>query len=148
MNEPVGSVTVWPGELVGTEIQESEVPRLIDELPLVAVLGARAQGVTVVRGAEELRTKESDRISAVVGNLRAVGVRAEEYRDGFKVEGADHPLLGTVLTRGDHRIAMAFGVLGALAGHRVDIDDPGAADVSFPGFWSLLRGLTSGEGTV
>ncbi len=139
VDEPVGTVTVWPSALRGTEIRDDEVPRLIDELPLVAILGARAEGTTVVRGAGELRAKESDRIAAVVGNLRAVGVRAEEYEDGFEVAGADEPLRGTVLTHGDHRIAMAFGVLGALAGSRLEIDDPGAADVSFPGFWALLR---------
>jgi 3-phosphoshikimate 1-carboxyvinyltransferase len=146
VDEPVGSVTVWPGELEGTEVDAEEIPRLIDELPLVAVLGARAQGVTRIRGAEELRAKESDRIAAVVGNLRALGVRAEERPDGLEVEGSDRPLLGTVLTEGDHRIAMAFGVLAALAGNRVEIDDPGAADVSFPGFWKLIRRVATGQG--
>ena len=145
--EPVGSVTVRASELHGTDVLPEEVPRLIDELPLVAVLGARAQGVTRIRAAEELRAKESDRIAAMVANLRALGVRVEEYEDGLEVEGADRPLLGTVLTRADHRIAMAFGVLSALPGNRVEIDDPGAADVSFPGFWELIRGIASGGAT-
>lgn len=145
--EPVGSVTVRASELQGTDVLPEEVPRLIDELPLVAVLGASAQGVTRIRAAEELRTKESDRIAAMVGNLRALGVRVEEYEDGLEVEGTDRPLLGTVLTRADHRIAMAFGVLAALPGNRVEIDDPGAADVSFPGFWELIRGIASGDET-
>ncbi|MEX2472129.1 MAG: 3-phosphoshikimate 1-carboxyvinyltransferase [Gemmatimonadota bacterium] len=142
--EPMGSVTVHASELSGTDVLPEEVPRLIDELPLVAVLGARAQGVTRIRAAEELRAKESDRIAAMVSNLRALGVSVEEYEDGLEVEGSDRPLRGTVLTRADHRIAMAFGVLAALPGNRVEIDDPGAAGVSFPGFWELMGGIASG----
>ena len=75
---------------------------------------------------------------AVVENLRALGVRAEELADGMVIEGSDQPLAGRVACRGDHRIAMAFGVLGALPGNTIDIDEPEAADVSFPGFWGLL----------
>lgn len=142
--EPVGSVTVRASELRATDVLPEEIPRLIDELPLVAVLGARAQGVTRIRAAEELRAKESDRIAAMVSNLRALGVTVEEYEDGLEVEGSDRPLLGTVLSRADHRIAMAFGVLAALPGNRVEIDDPGAAGVSFPGFWELIRDIASG----
>ena len=145
VDEPVGSVTAWPGALKATDVAAEEVPRLIDELPLVAILGARAQGTTRIRGAEELRAKESDRIAVMVGNLRALGVRVEERPDGLDVEGSDRPLLGTVLTRGDHRIAMAFGVLAALKANRVEIDDPTVADVSFPGFWKLLRGVATGR---
>lgn len=144
VGEPMGSVTVHPSELRGTDVLPEEVPRLIDELPLVAVLGAQAQGVTRIRAAEELRAKESDRIAAMVSNLRALGVTVEEYEDGLEVEGSDRPLRGTVLTHSDHRIAMAFGVLAALPGNRVEIDDPGAAGVSFPGFWELIRGIASG----
>jgi 3-phosphoshikimate 1-carboxyvinyltransferase len=139
--EPVGQVTIGPAALRAVDVGAEEVPRLIDELPLVAALGATAEGVTSIRGAEELRAKESDRITAMVENLRAVGVRAEERPDGLDVEGTDAPLRGSVRTRGDHRIAMAFGVLGAVAGNRIEIDDRGAADVSFPGFWSLLDRL-------
>jgi len=146
--EPVGTVTAEPGTLRGATVEGAEIPRLIDELPLVAVLGARAEGVTRIRGAEELRAKESDRIRAMVENLRAVGVRAEEYEDGLEVEGTDAPLVGDVRTEGDHRIAMAFGVLGALPGNRIRIDDPGAADVSFPRFWATLASVGGGERTA
>lgn len=145
VGEPMGSVTVRASELRGTDVLPEEVPRLIDELPLVAVLGARAQGVTRIRAAEELRAKESDRIAAMVSNLRALGVTVEEYEDGLEVQGSERPLRGTVLTRADHRIAMAFGVLAALPGNRVEIDDPGAAGVSFPGFWELIRDIASGD---
>lgn len=141
--EPVGSITTEPAELRAVEVGGDEVPRLIDELPLVAALGAVADGVTSIRGAEELRAKESDRIAAMVENLRAVGVRAEERPDGLDVEGTAAPLRGTVRTRGDHRIAMAFGVLGAVGANRIEVDDRGAADVSFPGFWSLLERLAA-----
>jgi len=139
--EPIGSIHTRPGPLRQTDVGEAEVPRLIDELPLVAVLGARAQGVTRITGAAELRAKESDRIRALAENLRALGVRADELADGLEVEGTDRPLRGRVRTHGDHRIAMAFGVLGALDRNQIEIDDPAAADVSFPGFWTLLGEL-------
>ncbi|NJD18390.1 MAG: 3-phosphoshikimate 1-carboxyvinyltransferase [Gemmatimonadetes bacterium] len=143
--EPVGTVTARPSVLRGVQVGGDDVPGLIDELPLVAVLASRAAGETRVRGAGELRHKESDRIRAVVENLRAVGARAEELPDGFVVEGSEAPLSGRVQTRGDHRIAMAFGVLGALPGNDVTVDEPEAADVSFPGFWKLLRSAVEGR---
>lgn len=114
---------------------------MIDELPVLAVLAARAEGETVVRGAEELRAKESDRIRAVVDNLRTIGVEAEELPDGFVVRGTDRPLAGRVRTHHDHRIAMAFGVLGALPGADLEIEAPEIVDVSFPGFWETVRSL-------
>jgi 3-phosphoshikimate 1-carboxyvinyltransferase len=140
--EPVGSVTVGSADLRAATVTGDEIPRLIDELPLVAVLGARAAGTTRITDAVELRAKESDRISAMVNNLRAIGARAVELEDGLEVEGSDRPLKGRVRTEGDHRIAMAFGVLGAIPGNDIEIDDPGAADVSFPGFWKTLRAAT------
>ncbi len=133
-----GAVVAGPGELGGVTVCAEEVPGLIDELPLLAVLACRARGETRVEGAGELRHKESDRIRAVVENLRAVGARAEELPDGFVVEGSPGALSGHVHPHGDHRIAMAFGVLGALPGNRITVDEPEAADVSFPEFWDLL----------
>ncbi len=140
--EPVGTLTVEEGPLEATEVGPEEVPGLIDEVPLIAVLASRAEGATRVTGAADLRHKESDRISAVVENLRAVGVDAEELPDGMVVHGTDRPLAGRVRTHGDHRIAMAFGVLGAAPGNDIEIDDPDAASVSFPRFWALLRHVT------
>jgi 3-phosphoshikimate 1-carboxyvinyltransferase len=134
---------VGPSDLRAVTIQAAEVPALIDELPMIAAMGARAEGVTSITGAEELRAKESDRIAAMVENLRALGVRVEERPDGLDVEGSDAPLSGRVRTRSDHRIAMAFGVLGAVGGNEIVVDDRGAADVSFPGFWPLLERLTA-----
>jgi 3-phosphoshikimate 1-carboxyvinyltransferase len=139
--EPVGEIAATAGPLRGTRVEGDEVPSLIDELPVLAVLAARAEGETVVRGAEELRAKESDRIRAIVENLRAVGADAEELPDGFVVRGSDRPLEGRVRTHHDHRIAMAFGVLAALPGCSIRIEDPAVVDVSFPDYWATLRAL-------
>jgi len=141
--EPVATVVCGAGDLQGIVIPPAEVPGLIDELPLIACVAARANGETRVTGAGELRVKESDRITVVVDNLRAIGVDAEELPDGFIVRGSDKPLKGRVLTHGDHRIAMAFGVLGAIAGNELEIDDPACCVVSWPSFWDDLRALTS-----
>jgi 3-phosphoshikimate 1-carboxyvinyltransferase len=139
--EPVATLLCSVAELHGITIAPEEVPGLIDELPLLAVVAARAAGETRVTGAEELRVKESDRIAAVVAGLRAVGADAEELPDGFIVRGSDRPLRGRVVTHGDHRIAMAFGVLGALPGSAIEVDDPSCCAVSWPSFWDDLRAL-------
>lgn len=140
--EPVASIVVEQGgvarPLRGVTIMPEEIPSLIDELPLLACVAARAEGETRVTGAAELRVKESDRIRAVVGNLRTLGVDAEELPDGFIVRGSDRPLAGRVVTHGDHRIAMAFGVLGAVAGNAITLDDPSCVAVSYPTFWDDL----------
>jgi 3-phosphoshikimate 1-carboxyvinyltransferase len=141
--EPVGAVTVAPGALRGVVVSGDEVPRLIDELPLIAALGAHAEGVTSIRDAEELRAKESDRISAMAENLSGLGVDVEERPDGLDVHGTGRPLRGRVECRDDHRIAMAFGVLGAVGSNEIEIDDPAIAGVSFPGFWELLGRLAA-----
>ena len=141
--EPVGTLITVPSELTGTEIDEREVPGMIDEFPILAVLAARAQGVTRITGASELRVKESDRIKVLVENLRTVGVEAEELKDGMEIVGTDRPLTGRVPSHHDHRIAMAFGILGAVPGNRIEVEKPGVADVSFRGFWECLRRLTS-----
>jgi len=143
--EAKGTVSASLSSLTGTHVGAAEVPRMIDELPLVAVLGARAQGETSIRGAQELRAKESDRIDAVVRNLRVLGVDVEEHEDGLIVLGSDRPLKGRVEAFDDHRIAMAFGVLGAAPGNDIEVDDPHASGVSFPGFWELLRELGAGS---
>jgi 3-phosphoshikimate 1-carboxyvinyltransferase len=143
--EPVGNVAVRAGTLRAVSVAGDEVPALIDELPLVAVLASRARGETYVRDAGELRHKESDRIATVVENLRAIGAEADELPDGLVVRGSKRPLEGVVRTRGDHRIAMAFGVLAALPDTRIQIDDPGVAGVSFPGFWELVGTLGHGS---
>ena len=130
-------------ELRGVTIGKDAISTLIDELPLLACLAAYAEGETRVSGAEELRVKESDRISAVVSNLQALGAQAEELPDGFVITGTRPRLRGTVVTRGDHRLAMAFGILAALPGNEIAIDDRDCVAVSYPGFWDDLRHVTS-----
>ena len=139
--EPVAALRVSPGPLRGTRIEGAEVPTLIDELPVLAVLATRASGETTIRDAGELRLKESDRIGALVANLRALGAEAEELPDGLVVQGNEKPLRGLVQAASDHRIAMAFGVLAQLPGNEIRIDHPETAAVSFPGFWQELRAL-------
>jgi 3-phosphoshikimate 1-carboxyvinyltransferase len=140
--EPTGRISATQSELHGVSVNESKVPSMIDELPLLACVGARASGTTEIRGAGELRVKESDRIATVVSNLRAVGASAEELPDGLVVTGSNAPLRGRVVTHGDHRIAMAFGVLGALPGNEIEIDDPACVAVSYPAFWDDLARVT------
>lgn len=136
--EPAGSLIVHSSELTGCEVGGEEIPGLIDEVPILAAAAARAQGLTRITGARELRVKETDRIMAVVSNLRAIGVEAEELEDGMEIQGSDRPLRGRVETFGDHRIAMAFGVLGSLPGNHIEMDGREVTGVSFPGFWELL----------
>ena len=141
--EPYGDVTVRPSHLIGVEVGEAEIPGLIDELPLVAALGALAEGQTRITGAAELRHKESDRIRAMVTNFRALGIETEELADGMVVAGRDRPLSGLVKAWEDHRIAMAFGVLDALPGNDVQVDYPAVANVSFPGFREIMQTLSA-----
>jgi 3-phosphoshikimate 1-carboxyvinyltransferase len=144
--EPVSDLVVRPSQLRAVTAGGEDIPAAIDEIPVLAILAARAEGETRITGAGELRVKESDRIAAIVAALRAVGAQAEELDEGLVVVGSDHPLRGRVATHGDHRIAMAFGVLGALPGNEIEVDDPGCAAVSYPGFWEVLRGLAGGGG--
>ncbi len=136
--EPVARLVVSPRLLRGITISPEVVPSLIDELPMIACVAARAEGETRVTGAAELRVKESDRIAVMVQNLKAIGADAEELPDGFVVRGSDRPYRGRIQTHGDHRIAMAFGVLGALDGNAIEVDDRDCVNVSYPGFWSDL----------
>lgn len=136
--EPVADLIVHPSVLRAVEVAGHEVPAMVDELPILAVMAARAEGETRITGASELRVKETDRIAALVRNLRAIGVAAEELEDGLVVVGTDAPLEGDVASYGDHRIAMAFGVLGALPGARIRVDTPQVTDVSYPDFWTEL----------
>lgn len=142
--EPAGDLVVRRSELRGVSVGGDMIPGLMDELPVLAVVATRAEGVTEIRDAAELRVKESDRIRAMAMNLSRVGARVEELPDGLRIEGGGGTLEGGVQALGDHRVAMAFGILGALPGQRVTVDDSEAAAVSFPGFWKLLDELRSG----
>jgi 3-phosphoshikimate 1-carboxyvinyltransferase len=141
-DEPVGELDVASAPLEGTEVTPDEVPLAIDELTLVALLAAFADGETVVRGAGELRFKESNRIVAVVEGLRALGAEIEETADGFAVCGDGAPLPGgTIDSRGDHRLAMLGAVAGLASTGGVEVVGMDAAAVSYPGFERDLRAL-------
>jgi 3-phosphoshikimate 1-carboxyvinyltransferase len=140
--EPCGALAVArAGALRGAEVAPEEVPSMIDELPLVGVLGAMATGVTVVRGAADLRAKESDRIGALVGALRAMGVRAEERDDGFQVHGDGRLPGGTMASAGDHRLAMVGAVAGLASLDGVGVEGFESVAVSYPGFARDLADL-------
>jgi 3-phosphoshikimate 1-carboxyvinyltransferase len=141
--EPVASVQVQPGELIATEIGADEVPRLVDELPLVALLASHARGETRVSGAGELRVKESDRIEAVTDGLRPLGARIRSQSDGWTVTGVPARLRGgRVDARGDHRIAMLGAVAGLASIEGVAVEGADTAAISFPGFYELLDSVT------
>jgi 3-phosphoshikimate 1-carboxyvinyltransferase len=141
--EPVASVQVQPGELVATEIEAKEVPALVDELPLVALLASHARGETRVSGARELRVKETDRIEAVTDGLRPLGARIHSQDDGWTVTGVPARLRGgRVDARGDHRIAMLGAVAGLASREGVAIEGADTAAISFPGFYELLESVT------
>ena len=142
--EPTATIRVTGGSaLRGVSIGGADLPSMIDEIPILACLAARAVGETVISDASELRAKESDRISAVVRNLRAIGVDADERRDGMVIRGSDRPLKGFVETHGDHRLAMAFGILGALPGNTIEVDKPECVAVSYPDFWRDLHAVAA-----
>jgi 3-phosphoshikimate 1-carboxyvinyltransferase len=137
--EPVATLIAEKSQLEGTRIDGSEVPRLVDEIPIIAAMATQAEGITEILGAGELRVKESDRLTAMVNNLRAVGADAEELHDGLVVRGQQGPLKGRVRSHGDHRVAMAFGILGSLPGNHITLDDRRVVDVSFPQFWNQIE---------
>ena len=142
--EPYGDVEVHGKALQGTEIKPEEVPNLIDEIPVLAVAGALAQGRMVIRNAKELRVKESDRIATVVQNLKAMGADLEEFEDGMEIAGAK-PLHGAELESfGDHRIAMAFAIAGLFAEGETVINNTACIDTSYPGFSDHLEAILAG----
>jgi len=134
-------VKVFGGPLRGTVIGGAEIPNVIDELPILAVAGALAQGRTIIRDARELRVKETDRIAAVAGNLRAMGVPVNETEDGMIIEGG-HPLHGNRLPCfGDHRIAMSFAIAGLFAGGETVIENVECVATSYPTFGATLESV-------
>jgi 3-phosphoshikimate 1-carboxyvinyltransferase len=139
IGEPVADLVVQPASLRATRVTPLEVPGLIDEIPMLAVLASRAEGTTIFEEVGELRVKESDRLALLASNLSALGVTATAEQNTLRVTGTDRPPQGKVVTDGDHRIAMAFSVLGTVPGARVRVDDLACADVSFPGFQASLR---------
>ncbi len=139
--EPIGEIDVASAPLVATEVTGEEVPLAIDELPLVALLGCFAEGDTVVRGAAELRVKETDRIAGVVEGLNGLGASLEATDDGFVVHGGTGIDGGTIDSRGDHRLAMLGAVAGLASRTGVEVLGMDAAEVSYPEFEQDLRAL-------
>ena len=140
--EWIGDLEVRSAELVGTEVTAGEVPRLVDELPLFALAAAFARGESRVRGAGELRVKETDRIETVTNGLRALGLRVRASDDGFGVRGVpSRPRGGGMGSAGDHRIAMLAAVAGLVSREGVDVREPEAVAISFPGFFDLVEAV-------
>jgi 3-phosphoshikimate 1-carboxyvinyltransferase len=140
--EPVADIEVQGFDLTGTEIFPEEIPGLIDEVPALCVAAALAEGRTVIRGAGELRVKESDRIGAMASALASLGVRCGEYPDGIWIEGPSRIVSGARCdSKGDHRIAMALSVLSAAAGVPIALADTACIDTSYPGFRGTLEGI-------
>ncbi len=140
--EPIGDLIIRSSDLhTGFELNGSRVAELIDEIPILAVTAAFAPGVFSVRDAKELRVKETDRITAIVTNLRSLGVQVEEYDDGFSFEGGNSVPGKRLQGFGDHRIAMAFAIAGLRAEGEMEIEGAECADISFPEFWDTLDRL-------
>ena len=137
--EPFGDITAETSELSGMDLGGAWIPNVIDEIPILAVLGARTRNGMWIREAADLRAKESDRIRAVAANLERLSVRVEEFPDGLFVPGNQAIQGGTVDSFGDHRIAMAFAIAGLFARRPVIIQGPSCVRISFPEFFELLK---------
>ena len=145
-NEPMGTLRVCNRDTLGAssqgrQIASSMIPALIDELPLIAVVGSQLRGGLEIRGAGELRVKETDRIKATVNNLRAMGAEVEEYDDGLAVNGPTKLSGGLIESYGDHRIAMAFSIAALVAEGTSEIVNASCVNVSFPEFFQLLHSV-------
>lgn len=137
--EPVADLLVRPAQLRGTEVSAAEIPTLVDEVPILAVLASRARGTTVFREVGELRVKESNRLELIAANLRAVGVKAEVQGNDLHVEGTERAPRGKVETAKDHRLAMAFAVLGTVDGAKVTLSEKKSVAISYPDFFRDLE---------
>jgi 3-phosphoshikimate 1-carboxyvinyltransferase len=143
-DEPVADLVARPAPLHATEVQAEEIPGLIDEIPMLAAIATRARGTTIFRDVGELRVKESDRLALIAANIRALGGQAEVVGDDLHVTGSETPPRGRITTEADHRLAMAFAVLGTVPGAKVRVDNLACAAVSFPGFPAMLRSIRKG----
>lgn len=139
--EPMGTVEITGEGLVATEIGGAEIPTLIDEIPALAVAAALAEGKTVIRDAQELRVKESDRIATVAAGLRAMGVKVDEFADGMEIEGGAKLRGAEIASLGDHRIAMSFAIAGLFAEGETLIRDVDCIETSYPGFLREIEQL-------
>ncbi len=139
--EPFGNIRIKSSELKGIEIGGELIPRLIDELPIIALLATQAFGTTVIRDAAELKVKETDRINAVVNELKKLGADIEATDDGMIINGPVQLNGGTVTSYGDHRIGMMGAIASLIASETVEIDDPSCISVSYPNFFEHLKNV-------
>ncbi|MFN3481263.1 MAG: 3-phosphoshikimate 1-carboxyvinyltransferase, partial [Thermodesulfovibrionales bacterium] len=138
--EPVGDIYVrTASSLKAVKVGKDLMPSMIDEFPILCVLATQAQGITEIRGAEELRVKESDRIKAMATELRKMGVQLEEYPDGIAIKGTASLRGAVVESYNDHRIAMSLAIAGLVAEGETIINDPQCVDISFPKFFAILE---------
>jgi 3-phosphoshikimate 1-carboxyvinyltransferase len=142
-NEPVADLVVESGELNAADMGGDLVPRLIDEVPVLAVAACLARGTTVIKDAAELRVKETDRIAFLVAELSKMGASVEELPDGIIINGGGKLNGARCSSHGDHRMAMALAVAGAVADGETLIEDAGAVDISYPGFWQEFDRLVT-----
>jgi 3-phosphoshikimate 1-carboxyvinyltransferase len=140
--ELVGDLIVrYSDNLIGTTIDSNLIPRLIDEIPIIAVLATQAEGTTIIKDAKELKVKESNRIKAVVANLKNMGANIEELEDGMVIKGKNQLKGANIKTFNDHRIAMAFSIASLISNGQTNLDNKNCIDISFPGYFNLLRAL-------
>ena len=141
-NEPVADILIESCTLHGTVIDGDLIPKVIDEIPLIAIAATQAQGATIVRDAKELRIKETDRIAAIAHNLKIMGVKIDVFEDGFAIIGPQK-LNGSIIdSYGDHRIAMSFAIAGLIAQGRTTIQGSECVEISYPGFFKVLEKVT------
>ncbi|SHE92392.1 3-phosphoshikimate 1-carboxyvinyltransferase [Marinitoga hydrogenitolerans DSM 16785] len=144
--EPIGKIVIeTSNELEGINVPKELIPNAIDELPLLALVATQAKGKTILRNAKELRVKESDRIKAVVNNMERIGIKIKELEDGFEIEGKQKIIGGKIKTYNDHRITMMFSIAGLLSKEGIEINNPKIIDISFPGFYKIIKHLEKDE---
>lgn len=141
--ELVGDLLVrYTKDLCATTIDKDIIPRLIDEIPVIAVLATQAEGTTIIKDAQELKVKESNRIKSMVENLKILGADIEELEDGMIIKGKSKLNGGKIKTFKDHRIAMAFSTLNLISDEKIKLDDEDCINISFPGYFDLIKSLT------
>ena len=141
--ELVGDLLVrYTKDLCATTIDKDIIPRLIDEIPVIAVLATQAEGTTIIKEAQELKVKESNRIKSMVENLKVLGADIEELEDGMIIKGKSKLNGGKIKTFKDHRIAMAFSTLNLISAEKIKLDNEDCINVSFPGYFDLIKSLT------
>jgi 3-phosphoshikimate 1-carboxyvinyltransferase len=146
--EPCGAIEIQGKRLTGTVIEGGEIPNVIDEIPVLAVAGALAEGRTIIRDAKELRVKETDRLAAIASNLKLMGVEVDEAEDGVTIYGGGKLHGAKLPSYGDHRIAMAFAIAGLFASGSTIIEDTACVRTSYPQFESALAHLQRGDSTL